>query len=77
MPSLRLTGSIGVYGMVPNVEKAADNLGVDLDVVGSSKAPVVTGVRALTDGEKAVLMNSIERTYKTFVTRVRRSSHVL
>ncbi len=65
-----LTGSIGVYGMVPNVEKAADNLGVDLDVVGSSKAPVVTGVRALTDGEKAVLMNSIERTYKTFVTRV-------
>ena len=65
-----LTGSIGVYGMVPNVEKAADNLGVDLDVVGSSKAPIVTGVRALTDGEKAVLMNSIERTYKTFVTRV-------
>lgn len=65
-----LTGSIGVYGMVPNVEKAADNLGVDLDVVGSSKAPIVTGVRALTEGEKAVLMNSIERTYKTFVTRV-------
>lgn len=65
-----LTGSIGVYGMVPNVEKAADNIGVDLDVVGSSKAPIVTGIRALTDGEKAVLMNSIERTYKTFVTRV-------
>lgn len=65
-----LTGSIGVYGMIPNVEKAADNLGVDLDVVGSSKAPIVTGVRALTDGEKTALLNSIERTYKTFVTRV-------
>lgn len=65
-----ITGSIGVFGMVPNVEKAANDLGVDVDIVGSSKSPILTGLRALKDNEKTAILTSIENTYNTFVSRV-------
>lgn len=68
--TMTLTGSIGVYGMIPNVEKLSENIGVDLDVVSSSKSPLITGIHALKESEKAAFLSSVKKTYKTFVTRV-------
>lgn len=71
-----LTGSIGVYGMIPNAEKLAQNVGVNLDIVASSKNPTVTGFRALKETEKAALVRSVERTYHTFVSHVSEGRHM-
>lgn len=65
-----ITGSIGVYGMIPNAEKAAENAGIGFDYVGSSKNPVITGFKALDPAAKAALQRSVENTYDTFVNHV-------
>lgn len=65
-----ITGSIGVFGVVPNGAKLIDNLGVDLDVVSTSKNPLVTGFSPLSAPVYAALSNSVEETYKNFASRV-------
>lgn len=65
-----ITGSIGVYGMIPNVEKAAENVGIGFDYVGSSKKTVITGIKALDPAVMAALQRSVEDTYGTFVNHV-------
>ena len=67
---ITLTGSIGVFGMIPNGSKLADNIGVSFDVVSTSKNPIVTGVKPLSQPLMAALTNSVENTYDTFVSRV-------
>ncbi len=65
-----LTGSIGVFGMIPNAGKLADNAGVSFEIVSSSKNPLVTGIQPLSAPLMAALTGSVENTYKTFVSRV-------
>lgn len=65
-----LTGSIGVFGMVPNVAKMADNAGISYDCVSTSKNPLVSTFRPLSEPVLAALTNSVETTYKRFVSRV-------
>ena len=65
-----ITGSIGVFGMIPNAGKLADNMGVSFDVVSSSKNPIVTGIKPLSEPVLNALTNSVETTYNTFVSRV-------
>lgn len=65
-----LTGSIGVFGMVPNVAKLADNAGISYDYVSTSKNPLVSTFTPLSQPVMAALTNSIETTYKRFVSRV-------
>lgn len=65
-----LTGSIGVYGMVPNVEKLTTDAGVNFETVSSSKNPMVVGVKALKPEDVAQLVSSVEATYATFIGHV-------
>lgn len=65
-----LTGSIGVFGMVPNVAKMADNAGISYDYVSTAKNPLVTTFSPLSQPVLAALTSSIETTYKRFVSRV-------
>ena len=66
------TGSIGVFGTIPNVGRALkDKLGVSVDVVKTSpSADIGTWTRALTSPEKAYLQNNVEKCYSTFVGHV-------
>lgn len=65
-----ITGSIGVYGMVPNVEKMATDAGVDFSVVSSTQNPPVNITKKLKPEHLAALQTSVENTYTTFVNRV-------
>ncbi|MDQ3049520.1 MAG: signal peptide peptidase SppA [Bacteroidota bacterium] len=67
-----ITGSIGVFGVLFNVQKLFNNkLGITFD--GYETAPFAdlgTPFRALTEPEKQIIQQSVERVYTTFTTRV-------
>lgn len=65
-----VTGSIGVYGVVPNVRQMAANVGLATDRVSSSAEPLLVPFAPLTPRQVAAVTASIERTYRTFVARV-------
>ncbi len=63
-----VTGSIGVFGLIPNAEALLDNkLGISSDVVRTnahSDSPSLT--RPLSAFERDALQKNVERTYSTF-----------
>jgi protease IV len=66
-----ITGSIGVFGMVPTFERTLGKLGVASDGVATS--PLAGGLevdRALTPETKAVMQLGVEHAYREFVGRV-------
>lgn len=67
-----LTGSIGVFGLIPNIEDLFENkLGIKTEVVKTNKLsemPVVT--RRMTPVERELMQNMVENTYATFVNHV-------
>ena len=67
-----LTGSIGVFGMMFNAEKALQNkLGVTVDVAKSNPSADMGGVfRGVTSSEREFIMKGIEQVYTTFVNHV-------
>ena len=67
-----ITGSIGVFGMVPSLQKFMKNkLGVTMDEVGSNKHSVPGGLyRPMDELESQKLQASIEDIYATFTKRV-------
>jgi len=67
-----LTGSIGAFAVVPNMNKFFDNkLGITFDRVRTGKySDLITTTRGLTKDEKAILTNHVNMTYDTFVNRV-------
>ena len=67
-----LTGSIGVFGLIINAEKALKNkLGVTVDVAKSNhSADMGMPFRAVTAKERDHIMRGIEEVYTTFVNHV-------
>ena len=67
-----LTGSIGVFGMMFNAEKALQNkLGVTIDVAKTNASADMGGMfRGVTSSERAQIMKGIEQVYTTFVNHV-------
>ncbi|MDD4672022.1 MAG: signal peptide peptidase SppA [Bacteroidales bacterium] len=67
-----ITGSIGVFGMIPNVKNALNKkLGIHVDVVKTNKsADMMTVFRALTAEEKALIQLGVEDVYATFTGHV-------
>ncbi len=67
-----LTGSIGVFSIIPNMQKFFDNkLGITFDGVKTGLySDFVTGSRPLTTGERAILQRQVNTVYKTFVNNV-------
>ena len=67
-----LTGSIGVFGMIPSFQNLLKNkLGITIDVVKTNQhADYGTGLRPLDGTEMATIQNSIEQIYSTFTKRV-------
>ena len=67
-----LTGSIGVFGIVPNTQKLLnEKIGVYIDTVNTHKySDLGNGNRKLTKYELNVIQNSVEDVYETFITHV-------
>ncbi len=67
-----MTGSIGVFGMVPNLQKTLrDKVGITVDAVRTNtSADMGSIVRPLSARERLYLQNQVERTYATFVNHV-------
>lgn len=67
-----ITGSIGVFGMIPNMQKLFNNkLGITFDTVMTNKNSItISGTRPLTVYQEKVIQNQIERIYSTFITHV-------
>ena len=65
-----LTGSIGVFGLFPSMEKLTDKIGIDMSVVKTnSYSDFGTLMRPLNPGECALMQNNVNRIYKLFVDR--------
>lgn len=67
-----ITGSIGVFGIIPNMEKFFNSkLGITFDGVKTGPfADLPTATRAMTDAEKRFMQNTIDTIYTTFKDRV-------
>ncbi len=66
-----ITGSIGVFGILPNVEKLAANNGLTWDVVKTTRfADINTISRAKTPQELANIQKVVDRIYDRFITKV-------
>jgi len=66
-----ITGSIGVFGMIPNVGKLADNLGINAEQVGTNRQSLgYSAFEPMNDDFHDYVKESIEDIYETFVDRV-------
>ena len=71
-----LTGSIGIFGMVPNVKELTDKIGLSYDVVKTNKyADFGNIMRPFSEGEKALLQMMVAEGYDTFITRCAEGRH--
>lgn len=72
-----ITGSIGVFGTVPNVTGLADNMGINAEQVGTNKNSVEYSLfEPMTDKFRNVVQESIESTYDTFLKRVSQGRNI-
>lgn len=67
-----LTGSIGVFGLIPNAQELLnDKLGITVDTVSTNTHAAAGSILyPLMSSEEAVIQGGIERFYHTFLTRV-------
>jgi len=67
-----ITGSIGVFGIVPNMQKFFNNkLGITFDEVKTNAyADYISGIRPMTETERGFLTKDIETIYSTFISHV-------
>ena len=63
-----ITGSIGIFGLMFNLEDFLDNkLGITFDVVKTGEfSDIFTVTRTLTDYEKQIIQEGVEEGYETF-----------
>lgn len=65
-----ITGSIGIFGLIPNTNKLMDKLGISFDVVKTNKysdMPSIT--RKFTPEERAFMQRYVNNGYEQFVKR--------
>lgn len=67
-----LTGSIGVFGAFPNVQKLTrDKLGINVEVVKTNEmSDLGSSFRQANENERRIIQTSVENIYTTFVNRV-------
>ena len=65
-----LTGSIGIFGMMPNAKGLTEKLGVNFDVVKTNPyADFGNLTRPMNDGEKGLMQMYVNNGYELFLTR--------
>lgn len=73
-----ITGSIGVFGMIPNMEKMLENkLGITVDRVKTNDyADLGSITRPLSSAERAIIQAKIESIYDTFLSHVSKGRNI-
>ena len=74
-----LTGSIGIFGTIPNVAKLRDKIGVDVDGIGTNKHSDLEGniiYKGMNNEEQALMQTMVERGYDLFTSRCAEGRHV-
>ena len=64
-----LTGSIGIFGMIPNFKGVADKVGITFDGVSTNRHGGASLFRPLDDAQRTGMQANIERGYALFVQR--------
>ena len=65
-----LTGSIGIFGMMPNAKGLTEKLGVNFDAVKTNPyADFGNLTRPMNDGEKVLMQMYVNKGYELFLTR--------
>ena len=65
-----LTGSIGIFGMFPNFAGVTDKIGVNFSTVKTNDiADLGNTMRPMTDSERAIIQNHVNRGYELFISR--------
>ena len=66
-----ITGSIGVFGTVPNIAELASDIGINAEQVGTNKNSVDYSLfEPMTDTFRSTMQEGIESIYTTFLQRV-------
>ena len=67
-----ITGSIGVFGLVPNTGKLMTNkLGITFDEAKTNEnSTFISAFKTLSPYQREVIQNSVERVYDSFITKV-------
>ncbi|SED08013.1 protease-4 [Tenacibaculum sp. MAR_2009_124] len=65
-----ITGSIGVFGMLPNANELANKLGINAEQVSTNKSPNYSLFEPMDKRFYDVTKKGVEETYKIFVDRV-------
>lgn len=67
-----LTGSIGIFGMIPNFSKLRDKIGLDSDGLGTNRLSLMASnisTKGMNAEERAIIQGHINRGYELFVKR--------
>ncbi len=68
---LTITGSIGVIGLIPNLEQFREKYGVSFHIISESdRRNLLNPGTQMTEEDKTLLQQHIDATYHTFVARV-------
>ena len=66
-----ITGSIGVFGTIPNISELAEDIGINAEQVGTNKNAVDYSLfEPMTPEFRSTVKEGIEQTYDTFLSRV-------
>ncbi len=65
-----ITGSIGVFGVIPNFSKLANNIGVNAEQVSTNNGASYSVFEPMTDEFRVVTTEGVEAVYTTFLERV-------
>lgn len=74
-----ITGSIGIFGTVPNVSKLRNKVGIDIDGVGTNKFSSLESnmvLNGMNTEETALMQSMVERGYDLFTRRCAEGRHV-
>ena len=72
-----ITGSIGVFALVPNLKGLASKHGITFDTVKTGRyADIMTLTRPRTEDELAVLQRGTDAVYEAFIDRVATARHL-
>ncbi len=68
---LTITGSIGIFGLVPNFQGTLDKLGVNIATVSTNPgANFPSGLKPMDETQLAVMQKYVDRGYEDFTARV-------
>lgn len=71
-----ISGSIGIFGLVPNITRTLDKVGVHTDGVGTTRfAGALDITRALDPQVGQIFQNVIDKGYADFTTKVAQARH--